>query len=612
MSCLFVSAQEHPFSFKSHPVQRFAKLKTTTIISALPDWQACIQNLEAPVPGGNSYREFILKLKVEKPDRVLEIPSNKNHRERVAEQPIMLRNFEGNFGGSGVPNDNNIAISNEGKMISVINSTIWIYDIVADTLLKMQGLQGFAASLGLHLQSKYDPKVLYDPQADKFIVVCLNGTSSGKSRIVVAFSETNDPIGNWNFYALPGNPIIDTTWSDYPMIAVTDGELFLTINSLRNNLSWQEAFVETLIWQIDKNDGYNGDSLATRIWHEIQWNGKPIRNICPVRGSNQLYGPNLYFLSNRNFSLQNDTVFLVEITGGLHDAGATLNINVVQTEIPYGLAPAARQENGHEFDTNDSRVLSSFYDNAEIHYVHNTIGPDSGFSSVYHGIITDLFVSNTHVGHVITDPVRDFGYPNLSYTGKYDGDHECIISFNHTAPTVWSGCSAVFYSNGDYSNPIEIKAGDNYADILNGTYERWGDYSGSQPKYDEPGVIWMCGSYGRSNQRNGTWVAELASPDTTSQPPVAMNAINKPSPSKIYPNPASEFFELEFELSETSFLDVSICNISGRKVAELLNEVVKAGKNRLRFSTRPLTPGIYFVAVSNGRNVFVKEKVVKQ
>ena len=578
-----------------------------------PGYQAGIQNLEAPVAGGPTYREFLLRRKAENPERVLELPIVENRSGRMADQPITLRNFEGNFGGSGVPNDNNMAISNEGKLISVINSTIWIYDVVADTLLKMQGLQGLMAPLGLNLQTKYDPKVIYDPQADKFIVVCLNGSSSGTSRICVAFSESNNPLGNWNFYALPGNPIIDTTWSDYPMIALTDGELFLTINSLRNNLSWQEAFVETLIWQIDKNDGYNGDSLATKIWNDIEWNGKPVRNVCPVRGGNRLYGPNLYFLSNRNFALQNDTVFLIEITGDLQDVSATLNMNVVKTQIPFGLAPAARQENGHEFDTNDSRVLSAYFQDGEINYVQNTIGPDSGFCSVYHGIISNPFAGNLHEGHIITDAVRDFGYPNLSYTGKYDGDRECIINFNHTAPTVWSGCSAVFYNNGSYSNPMEIKAGENYADILSGTYERWGDYSGSQPKYNEPGVTWMCGSFGRTNQRNGTWIAELVSPDTASQPPAFVaRSFNHLNPAKVFPNPAPEFFELEFEMKQPDFVQISLWEVSGKKVSDLIDQMVKPGTNRFYFSTLPLVSGIYFVKGSTrkGQEIF-NRKVVK-
>ncbi len=605
-------AQELGFSFKDQGISKYAKLKTMHLKQE-NDWQAYIQHLEAPTPGGNSYREHLMKLKADYPNRKLDLPHHKTSTSRTAEQPTLLRNFEGNIGGGGVPNDNNMAISNEGKLISVINSTMWVFDVENDTLLQTIGLGGIMAPLGLNLQSKYDPKVLFDPEAEKFILVCLNGTLSNNSRICVAFSETSDPQGNWNFYALPGNPIIDTTWSDYPQIAVSEDEFFITINSLRNNLSWQEAFVETLIWQIDKNDGYNGDSLVTRIWNEIGWNNKPVRNICPVRGSNKLYGPSLYFLSNRNFDLQNDTVFLFEITGTLGNPSTTLNANLVKTEIPYGLAPSARQENGHEFDTNDSRVLSAFYDHGEINYVQNTIGPDSGFCSVYHGIIYGLFNTNGHVGHIITDPVRDFGYPNLSYTGKFDGDNECIISFNHTAPTVWSGCSAVFYSNDEYSDPVEIKAGDNYADILNGTYERWGDYSGSQPKYDEPGVVWVNVSFGRANQRNGTWIAELASPDTSSQPPVAVESVtNQETKSTVFPNPANQYFELKFELEQNTAIEINLYDQLGKLVANLLSENAKAGRNQFRFSTQPLSTGVYsIVGKGRGHQIFQK-KLVKQ
>ena len=95
--------------------------------------------------------------------------------------------------------------------------------------------------------TRFDPKTLYDPIEDRFILVFLIDNFSNSSLIVVGFSTTNDPSDPWNLYALPGNPFNDTTWTDYPAIAVTKDELFTTGNQIKEGVSWQVGFRGSLI-----------------------------------------------------------------------------------------------------------------------------------------------------------------------------------------------------------------------------------------------------------------------------------------------------------------------------------------------------------------------------
>src|SRR6478735_5561522 len=98
------------------------------------------------------------------------------------------------------------------------------------------------------------------------------------------------------------------------MISLSKNELFLSINLLYNDSTWQAGFVETIVWQINKKNGYSGQTLNTTLHSNIGYNGKAIRNLCPVKGGSKLNSPNMYFISNRNLASQNDTVFLVNIT----------------------------------------------------------------------------------------------------------------------------------------------------------------------------------------------------------------------------------------------------------------------------------------------------------
>ncbi len=67
---------------------------------------------------------------------------------------------------------------------------------------------------------------------------------------------------------IPGKPINDTVWSDYPIVSQTKEDLFFTVNLLANGSSWEEGFREAVIWQIRKSDGYSGDSLHKNFFSQ--------------------------------------------------------------------------------------------------------------------------------------------------------------------------------------------------------------------------------------------------------------------------------------------------------------------------------------------------------
>jgi len=614
-----------PFAIFS---QDFTYSKSEIISSGLPttispaqitrDFKPNLNNLEMPSPGGNSYRSFLLRQKEllktsgsRKTDGVVNLGD--------AENPIVVSGLKGNNYDGSAPTDNHLAVSNAGKVISVANSNIFFYDAPIDSVLDEISLEAFFDTLGL-TANMYDPRVLYDPKQDKFILLCLSGNTDSTSNIVVAFSTTNNPLDAWNLYALPGNPLNDTTWSDYPIVAITDEELFITVNALFNDTintidSWKLLFRESVIWQVNKQRGYNGQTLETRYYNGIKYDNKPIRNLCPIQGGSTTYGPNLYLLSNRNFDVTNDTFFILEVTNVLDDPGTYLQINVRTSDVAYGLAPDGKQRNNRILQTNDSRVLSGYLEDNQIHFVQNTVNPDTVRAAIYHGIITSVNTTKDVTGNVIGVDSLDFAYPNIAYTGKYPGDDEALITFNHTSVDTFAGFSAVFYdSHNGYSKRITLKAGQDFAAPLPGIRQRWGDYSGSQRKYDEPGKAWAAGFYGLREgvkRTNSTWISEITSPDTSAQPPVSVVPVER-TPARTFPNPTADFFSTEFELAQDSFLEIALFDASGKRVKTFIRDRVKHGLNRFSFSLAPLSSGIYFLRVSNAGRLLVSEKIIKQ
>lgn len=594
------------------------KAKTVDISKVKTDWYGSLKNIKEPQVGNKSYREYLKDLKIEianKYPRKYQKSIENNNNIFVTDTPKVLKGFESNEFSYAVPLDNTVAISNDNILISAKNANIYIFDVKKDTLLKKISLTAFTDTNKV-VNILYDPKLLYDPKENKFILVYLSGMNDSTTHIVVAFSATADPTGKWNYYYIEGNPLNDVSWSDFPAIALSNDELFITMNLLKNSETWQNSFKRSIIWQIGKLEGYKGDSIKTKLWSNINFNNKPIRNLFPVQGGSNLTGPNMYFLSNRNFTIQNDTIFMIQITNNQF-SNPSININYMLTEKCYGAPPTANQPKNLTLQTNDARVLGGFIENNKIQFVANTIDTATGNAAIFHGIIRDVKNINSKVySNIIYDKLLDYGYPNISYTGTSKDEDYSIITFNHTSPYENPGFSAMFFEKeNSYSKAIMLKRGTNFL-LYYDKNERWGDYSGSQRKYNEPGKVWVTGTFGKKQKVGlvnynigSTWVAQLEAPF------IAKKDIPVPPPSEFkalaYPSPSNDIVNIKFDLPDNKSIRVTIYDRQNKLVKLLYDGVAKGGYNILTFSTNPLNAGMYFVNINDDKNnIMYSQKIV--
>ena len=81
-------------------------------------WRVSVQSLEMIHPGGNSYNNFLMN---QKRDLSLKYPRKKSNslKKSIVNKPsfIIENGFEGNLFNNRVPNDNTLAISNDGIII---------------------------------------------------------------------------------------------------------------------------------------------------------------------------------------------------------------------------------------------------------------------------------------------------------------------------------------------------------------------------------------------------------------------------------------------------------------------------------------------------------------
>jgi len=79
-----------------------------------------------------------------------------------------------------------------------------------------------------------------------------------------------------------------------------------------------------------------------------------------------------------------------------------------------------------------------------------------------------------------------------------------------------------------------------------------------------------------------------------------------------YPNPFNPVTQISFSIPQNEFVNLSVYNLIGEKVAELVNETLPAGKYDVKFNAGNLTSGIYFARIKTGNfNKLIKMTLLK-
>ncbi|MDH3268066.1 MAG: choice-of-anchor B family protein [Ignavibacteria bacterium] len=112
-------------------------------------------------------------------------------------------------------------------------------------------------------------------------------------------------------------------------------------------------------------------------------------------------------------------------------------------------------------------------------------------------------------------------------------------------------------------------------------------------------------SYKDKNLENGVYVYRLKQIDfhgTSSFSEEIMVEVSNPSSfvlNQNYPNPFNPSTNIKFSLPNSSYTNLSVYNLVGEKVSELVNEVLPEGEYNLRFDGANLPSGIYIAKLSS-------------
>ncbi len=568
-----------------------------------------------------------------------EVPQNNQRKEDITGiVPIIGERFEANEGTLSYPTDNNMAISDNGHIVSLDNSTIAFYKANGSNgtyLSDYEWIDFYGGLMGI-TTNFFDPRVIYDNDKDRFILVIANSRNPSTSQIVVSFSKSNNPTSpsDWHHYILDGNPNHNTLWFDYPSIGISEHDLFITGNMFTQCSqlpcqSCSDVFSGNRIIQIDKQNGYDGDSLLNKIDYTdiLDADNQLAFTLYPATwGLSGYSGPGIYLVSVvYNGS---DRVYWYDITGNL--GSPVIDCNRYKITTPTYIkannsTQAAVSGGGVSSDSllvSGCKVLGAFYLSGKIHFVFNQAGANDSLSAISYNII-DLNVSpQTNTRHILDESSQNksLTYPNIASFAANISDESVMIGFLRSGNLLYPQVAVVNFNNGSFTNTNQIpvvRSGDGPVDLVcddplnpccKPNQERWGDYIGIQRRYNQK-KVWMLGCYGFGANSN-TWgvtygwngyIAEIGDGSIG----VENNLFDKEI--LIYPNPTQNKVAVKLGEKLYTNFSISITDMSGRKIKSFSYR----NNNETEFSLdlQGISQGIYSIIIENNQQIVFYEKL---
>jgi hypothetical protein len=521
-----------------------------------------------------------------------------------ANAPTIGKNFVGTKLHSMAPADNAFGISNGGKIVCADNWNLMFADTNGTVYKDSIVWNDFFANRPEFQNGVYDPRVLYDNIADRFIVIiCGSYFDSAQNKIIVAFSKTNDPMMGWNIYSVPGNPLQNGCWSDYPSVGMNDDELFISTNLFKSVSPYN--YNQAVIYQIKKDSGYfAGNSIQYKLWSgniKISAN-KPAFTIAPTtEGFGKSYSAGMWLVSQ--WPDQDNKVTLFRITGSIADSTSQListHINVPNYSVcadGFIYDPASNIKDS--ISTGSSIVQNAFVSDSFLHYTF--AANIYSWCGIHYGRI-NLF-SNTANVKSFGLQGTDLSYPSVAAFGHNSKDKSVVIGYLRADTTRFPCIEAVSVDNDFMFSPnVLLRKGDTMMDILTppqyvGYKERWGDYTSIQKKYNNNyPEVWFAGSYAANNSRpnaTNTWLSQLINKEAPLQLQNPLkNSESKPT---VFPNPGYQQFWYKFNIQSEQEMNISIFDINGKKVKELLDTEIEKGDHEFSFNKGMLPSGNYIL-----------------
>jgi hypothetical protein len=427
-------------------------------------------------------------------------------------------------------NDNNVSIPPDtygavgpNHLMTTLNSEFRIQNR-SGTVLSTVSIESFFNPVGGLASKPFDPRVLYDPYSQRWVIVACDDRRSNQSSLVLAASQTNDPTGNWNLFRVQLGSATD--WLDYPSMGFNKD--WITINVNQFDFASTGNFTGTNTYAFKKADLY-ANVAAT---HTKLFSSSIGGTLVPtLTYDNTLNG--MYLL--QHFSGANGQIKLYALTGLI--GSETLSL-VSTINAPGGntwsfstsvddFAPQSGTT--RKIMTNDARMQSAVYRNGSVWGTQNAFLPATNptRSAVQWWQLTTTGTV-TQFGRIDDPNGQNFyAFPSIAVNSRGDA----MVGYTRFSSAQFASANYTYRFANDPLNTMRqdtvLKAGeDPYNKDFGNGRNRWGDYSNTVVDPLNDIDMWTIqqyaatanppGSSAANSGRWGTWWGKLTMPTTLS------------------------------------------------------------------------------------------------
>lgn len=410
-------------------------------------------------------------------------------------------------GGGNTPPDPELAVG-PNHIIAVVNVAFEIYNKSGVPLAGPITFSSFfSGTPGCSNTAVFDPNVLYDEQADRFIL----GIDGDGTDYCVAATTGSDPLGTWNSYGFQTN--YASAFFDYPHAGVGVEAIFMGSNQFGGTLP---GSFEGRVFAMDKTALYNGTTMAVAsISTGSDGTPQPMNLHGFGDGTWPSSGP--HYIMTEVFDGANHTLwswsdpFGANVLTRVND----LNLNTA-TGVTAGMPLDVPQSGGDDVQGNDWRGLDTEYRNGKI-WITNTIAcnPGSGtVNCIRWAKINPVTATVMDAGVYASNGEYRF-FPDLAVNQCGDMAIGYTKSSTTMFPSIWITGRESSDPAGTLQAETEMKAGEITYSAFDSAPRRWGDYTGMTIDPDGK-TFWYLGEYskdtGISSGRWGTYIGSYSFP----------------------------------------------------------------------------------------------------
>lgn len=411
------------------------------------------------------------------------------------------------------------------KVFVTVNNNYKILNKTTGAQLSLVSMPSFWSPLGADGAGPFDPRTIYDPYNNRWILAAVSNGGAAASRVLLAISQTHDPQGSYNLYAF--DPDAGTTlWADYPTLGYNKNWIAIAVNNFTiagGAFSDSKIFVldyPTLLAGTATATAFAGSGLFTFHFAETQ-----------SATENTLYGVNHVAsgAATYRFHTITGTAAVPVLTVGASNLVRTgggwtqPNGNVAPQTCITPPCPGTLQF----MDVGDARVSGNVVFRNNTIWYSQTVGLPSGVATRMGAQWTKLNTSGAFLdGGRMEIPTATnangehwYTYPSIAVNSSND----VLMGMTKTESDGFAGAAYCFrYSTdaaGTMQDALVYKDGEDYYDKTASGRTRWGDYSHTVTDPLDDASFWTIQEYAKLRAapsvfgtlaKWGTWIAKVA------------------------------------------------------------------------------------------------------